>query len=134
MVFGFIKAKVVYYTQQIDREDVPSLGLCLVIQREIRNLMGLLVEPTPHPLQAAKKRVWQVLYVVRYDAYRGRIVINFDELTKALSSAEYFSRHEKFNVRVHWPEASPVEALRLYAQADIIVGPHGAGSCWQQRL
>jgi hypothetical protein len=125
LVSGFAKAKIVYYMQQIDREDVPSLGLALVIQQQLHQLLGIGARA---PVKEGSRTV-QVLYIVRTDSFRGRIIVNYDELSRALSSPELFP-DTKFNIRRHMPQTPVVDALRLYAESDIIIGPHGAGkSC-----
>jgi hypothetical protein len=91
-----------------------------------------------------------VVVMVRTDHWRGRIVVNHDEMKTALLElattfpdkllertrstdertevAEQRERYIKINYKEHWPETPLHETLALYAQADFVIGPHGAGT------
>jgi capsular polysaccharide biosynthesis protein len=59
------------------------------------------------------------IYITRQQATRGRRVINYDEVVAELHRREF---------EVHALETySLTEQLKLFVEADIIMGPHGAG-------
>jgi hypothetical protein len=111
-----------------------------------------------------------VVVMVRTDHWRGRTIVNHDEMKtallelaimfpaellkrtkKAAKSAEKLNddgygdgdeqtevaekreRYIKINYKEHWPTTPLHETLALYAQADLVIGPHGAGT-WQPTL
>jgi hypothetical protein len=100
-----------------------------------------------------------VVVMVRTDHWRGRTIVNHDEMKTALLElaitfpdkllertnstekkskegdgdertevAEERERYIKINYKEHWPETPLHETLTLYAQADFVIGPHGAGT------
>jgi hypothetical protein len=162
-----VKADVIYYSQEFDRNETPSLGYAQQIRSRLWNLLGLpdhqpwssLLEPakrshiedffaTPplypvpgfsadHPLDV------NLLVMVRTDNYRGRVVANHDHLKSALVKlATTFpaklaqkvednrERYIRVNYREHNPSMPLDDTFGLFAEADFVIGPHGAGTAW----
>lgn len=97
-----------------------------------------LSEDAPLPLN--------VLFIVRTDPYKGRMVYNYPEVKKALLSMldEYPDEllrkkasdpdqlvresYVRINFDEHLPHLDQSHAFKLFSEADIIIGPHGAGT------
>jgi hypothetical protein len=98
-----------------------------------------------HPLEV------NIVVSVRTDHWRGRLIANYEHMKTALVDlattfpAELLKRtktktkksesgermgesYVRLNYREHFPTTPLRETLELFAQADIVIGPHGAGT------
>ncbi len=114
--------------------------------------------PTPAPgYEADHPLEVNIVVMVRTDHWRGRLIVNHEAMKTALlelavtfpaellkrtkaavkkseagdderTEVERRERYVKINYREHCPKTPLHETLALYAQADFVIGPHGAGT------
>lgn len=148
MIVGmYVEAEVIYYAQFINRDDIPSLGLTRMLAHQIHEAVGIpkhrrisVLSPEVKeggPKQKEKIEV-NILCIVRSDWYKARIVNNYADLkremlklsetypTKLMESGA--QEQVRITMSEHRPNMSLPHTLSLYANADIIFGPHGAGA------
>jgi hypothetical protein len=97
-----------------------------------------------HPLEV------NIVVSVRTNHWRGRLIVNYEQMkaalvdlattfpaellkrtktkTKSESGERTGERYVKLNYREHFPTTPLRETLELFAQADFVIGPHGAGT------
>jgi hypothetical protein len=136
-----IKAEVIYYTQFIGRDDIPSLGLSQLVRHNIWNSIGLpedrrisVLSPrsgtAPRTLVEETGTVQEVtiMCIVRTNyAELKQALVNFTStypLTLRASGGPVL----RIRLTEHLPQMSLPETWKRYAQADIVLGPHGAGT------
>lgn len=162
-----IRADIVYFSQFVDRNDIPSLGLTYLInQRVLRNFgvpperrygvlapEGIIRQPVllsqendEHSDDDEIVYEINIVCIVRNNPVRGRMIINYPELKSGLVnlSLSYDTKLQhsvsesngtqgkrsrvKISLLEHLPSMATADCLKLYSKADIVVGPHGAGT------
>ncbi len=150
-----MRADVVYVLQDIERSEVPSLGLAQLIRHGLLDMNDLpldrrrsvLAKPLAPPAAGAVEQldeaVVNIIFIVRTDTFTGRIILNHKELYKAVEKlAKAFPKRFadqrkdqpalpkrlKIELAEHVGSVSLVESRKLFGRADIVIGPHGAGT------
>jgi hypothetical protein len=145
----------VYVLQDIERSEVPSLGLAQLIRHGLLDMNDLpldrrrsvLAKPLAPPAAGAvghlDEAVVNIIFIVRTDTFTGRIILNHKELYKAVEKlAKAFPKRFadqrkdqpalpkrlRIELAEHVGSVSLVESRKLFGRADIVIGPHGAGT------
>lgn len=139
-----VRADVVYYIQNIERSDVPSLGMAQVIRHHTLEMAGvplkqrrsIMAEPAA---SIEGDETVNILFMVRTDAYKGRIILNHAELMQGFKelAQQYPSKLRtksptapslSIRIQEHTANVSMTDSRKLFSNADLIIGPHGAGT------
>lgn len=151
-----VRADVVYVLQNIERSEVPSLGMAQLTRHGLLDMNHLpldrrrsvLAKPITPPAAAAAveqldEAVVSIVFIVRTDAFAGRMILNHKELYKAVEQlAKAFPKRFadqrkgrpaspkrlRIELAEHVGSMSMVESRKLFGRADIVIGPHGAGT------
>ncbi len=130
-IHGAVTADIIYYMPLIHRDDVPSIGLTIVMQHLIFSSLfpfSLQRRVAPQPTASDDKQTITILLANRpMRSWNGRGISNYYEMKEELQ--DYLSDYTRDNVRLleDKPHMSNVDRASLYAAADIAIAPHGAG-------
>ncbi|ELR21725.1 uncharacterized protein ACA1_384600 [Acanthamoeba castellanii str. Neff] len=157
-----VQADVVYYTQYVERNDVPSIGMTQLISQTLLNALevpedrrlSVLAIDDPAKVSLPKEDIeLNILFMVRKPhGWKGRIILNYDEVKEAIldlvaaypaklqrlstqdkedvdiqEDDHYRTGHLKINFIEHHAHMNATDGMKLFSEADIIMGPHGAG-------
>jgi hypothetical protein len=140
-----LRADVVYVLQGVERSDVLSVGMAQLAREGMLDLSNVPLDRRRSVLSkllvlddiAQKEIVVKILFIKRTDPFTGRIILNHKEMFKAFQqlgkafAARYAQQRRGGKLRIelfeHEGSMSMVDSRKLFGQADVVIGPHGAG-------
>jgi hypothetical protein len=136
----------VYVLQGVERSDVLSVGMAQLAREGMLDLSNVPLDRRRSVLSkllvlddiAQKEIVVKILFIKRTDPFTGRIILNHKEMFKAFQqlgkafAARYAQQRSGGKLRIelleHEGSMSMVDSRKLFGQADVVIGPHGAGT------
>lgn len=101
--------------------------------------LSVLAKQHSNSLALTGEVVIKIVFIVRYDSWKGRMILNhheliqgFEELAKSYPEKLLRDNQEapklKFETEEHLANTSMPDTWKMFGSADLVIGPHGAGT------